>query len=108
VLDGYGLTRAIRQQEGNDRPLPIVALTANALRGEAEHIMACGIDVYLTKPIRLAALQSVLKKWLPCKAAPVPALWRKAHDHSGSEPLRVLRRLFGVSHAAMGNAAVCR
>jgi len=65
VLDGYGLAAAIRHEESAPGHLPIIALTANALRGEASHALDAGMDGYLTKPLRLPALREALEKWLP-------------------------------------------
>jgi DNA-binding response OmpR family regulator len=65
-LDGYELTRRLRQSEaarGLPR-LPIVALTANALQGEAERCLALGMDAYLSKPLQLADLREALSKVL--------------------------------------------
>jgi HPt (histidine-containing phosphotransfer) domain-containing protein len=45
--------------------MPILALTANALRGEAMRAQAAGMDEYLTKPLQLELLKAALKKWLP-------------------------------------------
>ncbi len=67
-MDGYQLTAAIRADEAGKRRMPIVALTANALKGEAEHCRAAGMDDYLSKPARLADLKIMLKKWLPAAA----------------------------------------
>jgi CheY-like chemotaxis protein/HPt (histidine-containing phosphotransfer) domain-containing protein len=64
-MDGYQLTAAIRADEAGQRRIPIVALTANALKGEAEHCRAAGMDDYLSKPARLGDLKIMLKKWLP-------------------------------------------
>jgi len=67
-LDGYGLARAIREEEGTapvPRRMPILALTANALRDEASRARACGMDEYLTKPIQLRALSAALERWMP-------------------------------------------
>jgi signal transduction histidine kinase/ActR/RegA family two-component response regulator/HPt (histidine-containing phosphotransfer) domain-containing protein len=55
-MDGYELTRRIRETEGPDEHVAIAALTANAVTGEAFEAYKVGIDVYLTKPIRLADL----------------------------------------------------
>ncbi|MDX9886983.1 PAS domain S-box protein [Thauera sp.] len=64
-MDGYGLTAAIRGAEGSGQHLPIIALTANALKSEALRCMAAGMDDYLTKPVLLDQLQAMLEKWLP-------------------------------------------
>ena len=64
-MDGYDLARAIRLGERGRSHTPIVALTANALRGEAERCRAAGMDEYLSKPARLRDLQAILEKWLP-------------------------------------------
>jgi len=74
-MDGYALCEAIRQEEAlrrltptsGRRPdrLPILALTANALRGETSRARAVGMDDYLTKPLLLGQLRTALKRWLP-------------------------------------------
>ncbi|QIM53357.1 ATP-binding protein [Hydrogenophaga crocea] len=64
-LDGDALCAAIRAEETAGRRLPIVALTANAVRGEAERAIACGMDDYLTKPVPLERLAAALRRWLP-------------------------------------------
>ena len=68
-LDGYALTEAIRREEasrsGLARRMPIVALTANALRGEDERAKAVGMEDYVTKPLQLERLRKVLDRWLP-------------------------------------------
>jgi signal transduction histidine kinase/CheY-like chemotaxis protein/HPt (histidine-containing phosphotransfer) domain-containing protein len=64
-MDGYDLTLKIRLAEGGRTRIPIIALTANALRGESERCLAVGMDDYLSKPAPLAALAAVLAKWIP-------------------------------------------
>ena len=64
-MDGYELSKAIRQAEAEGRHLPIVALTANALTSEEKRCKEAGMDDYLSKPVTLARLQATLKKWLP-------------------------------------------
>jgi PAS domain S-box-containing protein len=63
-MDGYDLAAAIRSEEKGARRMPIVALTANALRGEEFRAYARGIDAYVTKPASLKTLRSVLERWL--------------------------------------------
>ena len=66
-MDGYELTREIRRIE-EDRGvadfLPIIAITANALVGEADRCIAAGMNDYLSKPVELLRLKHVLGKWL--------------------------------------------
>jgi PAS domain S-box-containing protein len=64
-LDGYELAHEIRRRESPDQRIPVIALTGNALRGEADRAFAAGFDEYLTKPTQLSLLRAVLHKWLP-------------------------------------------
>jgi|GEM_PF-3387970 len=64
-MDGFELTEAIRQEEAPGTRLPIVAITANARPGEAEHCRTRGMDDYLTKPLRMKELGPMLAKWMP-------------------------------------------
>ena len=78
-MDGYELTAAIRGAEGEGKRLPIIALTANALKSEAIRCQAAGMDDYLSKPVLFDRLQAMLEKWLPVPAdisPPAPA----SHD----------------------------
>ena len=73
-LDGYELARAIRAEEaqGGLSRTPIVALTAAALKGEADRCLAAGMDDYLAKPVGIPTLMATLRRWLPHTAVPVP------------------------------------
>lgn len=71
-MDGYALAETIRREESGQRRMPILALTANALRGEAHRARAAGMDEYLTKPLPLAALETALAKYLPPRSVSVP------------------------------------
>jgi PAS domain S-box-containing protein len=64
-MDGYEATRCIRQGEAGDlwRDIPIIALTANALKGDREKCVEAGMDDYITKPITLDALIKLLSQW---------------------------------------------
>ncbi len=71
AMDGYELTMAERSRERvhGGRRVPIVALTANALKGEAQRCRAAGMDDYLSKPVALDELKAMLDKWLAPAAA---------------------------------------
>src|SRR5207244_3977011 len=65
VMDGLAATAAIREREARDpsrRRLPIMALTAFALRGDRERCLAAGMDDYLTKPIKPDDLAAALNR----------------------------------------------
>ncbi|WP_027190084.1 response regulator [Fundidesulfovibrio putealis] len=66
-MDGLEATQRIRQSIGAafDPRIPIVALTAHAMAGDRERFLTAGMDDYLTKPLEMAALRSVLAKVLP-------------------------------------------
>lgn len=61
-LDGIGATSKIRAIEGDRARTPIVALTADALAGDRERILASGLDDYLSKPLARARLTEVLAR----------------------------------------------
>lgn len=68
VLDGFAATSALRQGEaGSGRHLPVIALTANAMKGDRERCAAAGMDDYLAKPYSGEALFAVLARWLPAE-----------------------------------------
>jgi signal transduction histidine kinase/CheY-like chemotaxis protein len=73
-LDGFAATAAIRRLEeasaGRRRHVPIVALTADALAGDAEKSLAAGMDDHLSKPITSQRLAAVLERWLTPRVEP--------------------------------------
>ncbi len=69
LLDGYEATREIRRRERRlGGHIPIVAMTANAMAGDRERCIACGMDDYLAKPVISTDLYAILDKWLGSSA----------------------------------------
>ncbi len=65
-MDGYQATKTIRKMEGMSigRRIPIVAMTANAMKGDEEKCLSVGMDDYLSKPISRDRLGKVIEKWI--------------------------------------------
>jgi len=71
-MDGFRATSEIRKREttqNTDNHIKIVALTANAMASDRKKCIDVGMDDFLAKPIKLAELLSILKKWLPTDAS---------------------------------------
>src|SRR4029077_8335386 len=97
LVDGFEATRLIRQREADVQEsaatyspethhIAIVALTANAMKGDRERCLASGMDDYLTKPLRKKDLKGVLDRWISVSSHPQAA-------HTGGtdgEPLPVI------------------
>ncbi len=64
LMDGYALVTAVRQAERTGMRLPIIAITANALRGEEQRCRAIGMDAFLVKPVQLGALAHAIESVL--------------------------------------------
>ncbi len=63
-MDGYEATAAIRQLEGEQGKIPIVALTAHAMKGDREKCLEAGMDDYVSKPIDHAELSAAIERQL--------------------------------------------
>ena len=120
VMDGYTATRCIR--DGNskvrDHAIPIIAMTANAMRGDREVCLAAGMDDYIAKPVDLTELRKQLERWLPSRchrgAAETPVATRGAEtpasttiDESGASDTPVFSRA-AMSERLMGDEALMR
>jgi CheY-like chemotaxis protein len=66
-LDGYEASRRIRASPGELRRIPIVALTAHALKEDLERCLAAGMNDTITKPFREDVLRQKLERWLGVK-----------------------------------------
>lgn len=62
-MDGMEATRRIRQLEGQAKEIPIIALTAHAMKGDREKFLEAGMNDYLQKPIQKEAVLNAVAKW---------------------------------------------
>lgn len=70
-MDGREATRAIRAEEAGRGHVPILALTAHAMEGDGEGILAAGLDRHLTKPLRKPVIVGALAEFCPPGAVPI-------------------------------------
>jgi HPt (histidine-containing phosphotransfer) domain-containing protein len=135
VMDGNTATIEIRRREqvaaapGEERHLPIIAVTANALAGDRQRCLADGMDDFLPKPLRSDALATALRRWIgdndplmidpllnnpllsaipPMELPPLPAFARAAAPRSvasGAAPaidLAAIERLSALQPGGIG------
>ena len=88
TMDGFQATMAIRQSEqGTNQHIPIMALTANAVSGDRERCLACGMDDYLSKPFTQEQLTTMLAEWLPSAEAPQVDVTEEAETATAQETI---------------------
>jgi PAS domain S-box-containing protein len=68
VMDGYTATRKIRQQP-RFNTLPVIAMTANAMDGDRERALECGMNDHISKPLNVETMFATLAKWIKPRAA---------------------------------------
>jgi two-component system cell cycle response regulator DivK len=65
-IDGYEVARRLRKSNKADLAyIPIIAITANALKGDAERALEAGCDVYMSKPINIRELWARIEAYVP-------------------------------------------
>lgn len=108
VVDGFEATKLLRQREATAQEsaapdsytthhIPIVALTANAMRGDRERCLAAGMDDYLTKPVRKDDLKGVLERWIPLPVHPLIASSSDAERRENGTDTEALSVIFDVA-----------
>jgi len=63
-VDGFTATTEIRRAESSGSCIPIIATTANAMRGDREKCIAAGMDDYISKPVAFEDLKTLVTRWL--------------------------------------------
>ncbi len=78
-MDGYEAASAIRMAErnGSGRHVPIIALTAHAMKGDREASLAAGMDGYVSKPIKTAELREALESAAAAKNTTAAPDWNR-------------------------------
>ena len=98
-MDGLEATTAIRERErGTQRHVPIVALTAHAMKGDAEKCLAAGMDGYLAKPLQLRELTDAIARVVPGAGRPARrarSVRRRAPSTARLDAPRLLERVGG-------------
>ena len=102
VLNGYKATAIIRDPMSSVRnhAIPIVALTANALREDSDNCRAAGMDDYLSKPLDIDNFLAILRKWVPTAAT------FKAHPDSADEISTDRTGLSGATNSRISTAVI--
>ena len=70
-MDGFEACREIRKLEGGSH-IPIIAITANAMKGDRERCLAAGMDDYVSKPFKQEDLRVVIERWRGVSATRKP------------------------------------
>ena len=87
VMDGYEATRLIRHMpNGRGAHLPIVALTANNMPGDANKCLAAGMDAFLPKPFTLSGMHTLLARWLADSHGTAPAAEPQTDEQARDTP----------------------
>ena len=85
-MDGYETTRELRRAErATGRHVPVIGMSPAAMRGDRAACIEAGMDDYLTKPVRPAAIAEALRRWIPTEPSPhIVAIVREYIEEAGA------------------------
>ncbi|HJV85900.1 MAG TPA: response regulator [Noviherbaspirillum sp.] len=98
-MDGYQATRMIRASQGSSKRTPVVALTASSSQDEREKCIACGMDDFLSKPIRPQQVKGTLARWLGQASVDAP----RAQPSALLDELDAMHAAFGENFREITN-----
>jgi CheY-like chemotaxis protein/HPt (histidine-containing phosphotransfer) domain-containing protein len=98
-MDGFEATRRIREWEGGQRHIPIIAMTAHALKEDRERCLEAGMDDYVTKPIDIKTLLKTLDRWAH---RPSPPLSSEVQDTANTTPQKAAEPLLDFEDGLFG------
>ena len=106
-LDGYETTIAIRNEEAGSRykTIPIIAMTANAMKGDEEKCLISGMDDYASKPVDSEVLQQKLCRWLG-EREDSPTSVKTAIEDSGSANVTIKDNLASSDNNDSGESMI--
>lgn len=107
VMDGFEATRQIRQDKRFDA-LPILAMTANAMAGDKEKCLECGMNAHIGKPIDISQLFETLARWIKPKTRPAVAAPVAVPSEDTALPNIEGLELINALNRVGGNAALLR
>jgi signal transduction histidine kinase/CheY-like chemotaxis protein/HPt (histidine-containing phosphotransfer) domain-containing protein len=102
-MDGHELARRLRAAEAHRGAVhtPIIAVTANAMKGEEERCFISGMDAYLAKPVSIERLRATLERWLPVQIESSTSDRPDEKELAGAIDRNVLGAWLGQDRAAI-------
>jgi PAS domain S-box-containing protein len=90
-MDGFETTRAIRQNQEPGSHLPIIAMTASAMKGDRERCLEAGMDDYISKPVQPEALLEAVARWTSDRDDEIPQPVVVEVEETADSPLNLNR-----------------
>ena len=104
VMDGFEATQEIRRlEQATGTHIPIIAMTANAMKGDRERCLEAGMDEYQSKPLRLAPLGQILARHTTKNAPPEPKSVDSRNAYTGAATSHIVFDYAAALETASGN-----